>query len=67
MNLFSDHKLQKSNHSSNSARSSEQQDMLMKALGPTYPIDCYPTRACAKGLRNRFCPSVSLSVSLSVR
>ena len=26
----------------------------------------YPARACAKGLRNRFCPSVSLSVSLSV-
>ena len=25
----------------------------------------YPARACAKGLRNRFCPSVSLSVCLS--
>ena len=45
MNLHSDHKLQKSNHSSNSAKSSEQQDMLMKALGPTHPVDCflYPT------------------------
>ena len=26
----------------------------------------YPARACAKGLRNRFCPSVSQSVSQSV-
>ena len=26
----------------------------------------YPTRACAKGLSNQFCPSVSQSVSLSV-
>ena len=39
MNFFSDHRLQKSNHSSNSARSSEQQGTLMKALGPNHPMD----------------------------
>ena len=26
----------------------------------------YPSRACVKGLSNSFCPSVSLSVGLSV-
>ena len=41
MNLFSDHRLQKSNDSSNSASSSEQQDTLMKALGPNHPMDCF--------------------------
>ena len=38
INLFSYHKFQKSNRSSNSARSSEQQDTLMKALGSTHSI-----------------------------
>ena len=40
MNLLSDHRLQKSNHSSNSARS-EQQDTLTKALRPNHPMDCF--------------------------
>ena len=43
---------------------------LIQALPNPIPIieaalECvtsYPARACAKGLRNRFCPSVSLSV-----
>ena len=41
MNLLSDHRLQKSNHSSNSARSSEQQDTLTKDLGPNHPMNCF--------------------------
>ena len=32
---------------------------------PHFVIIIYPTRACAKGLSNQFCPSVSLSVCLS--
>ena len=35
-----DHRLQKSNHSSNSARS-EQQDTLTKALGLNHPMHCF--------------------------